>query len=309
MLINAKVYSDGSHYIAIPHTTAPERKRKIINKLEQKIKVESLNKDNEIEIKETTKTELFNKLYEENKTATNKEKKEIIEKELIKHFEHEQDAKDFIEQKLESNRRNDIVRRMRFARKYYMNEFNYFVTFTYDNAKHTEESFRKSLRICLNNFHSRKGWNYMGVWERSSTDRLHFHGFIYVPDGAMVGELIKVEDYSFSTHKMQETMQNTYFNNRFGRNDFVEISEFEKKHGNLQGYLLKYITKSNDRIVYSRNLPTYIKSDILDQDILCDMPNKHGTKYVLTDNFLCIDDGEILGEMSNELKPKLKTNS
>ena len=36
-----------------------------------------------------------------------------------------------------------------FVRKAYLNRFNYFATFTYDDRKHTEESFRKKLVVYL----------------------------------------------------------------------------------------------------------------------------------------------------------------
>ena len=56
----------------------------------------------------------------------------------------------------------------------------YLATFTYDSKKHTEESFKKGLRSCLSTFAKRRGWKYMGVWERSpQKQRLHFHGIFY----------------------------------------------------------------------------------------------------------------------------------
>ncbi len=41
----------------------------------------------------------------------------------------------------------------------------------------------------------------------------------------MVGELNSVNDYSFNTHKRQITIQNSYFNERFGRSDFESIDD------------------------------------------------------------------------------------
>ena len=53
------------------------------------------------------------------------------------------------------------------TRKINLQTFNFFVTFTYNSELHTEESFRKKLKNCLSHFCTRKGWKYVGVWERS----------------------------------------------------------------------------------------------------------------------------------------------
>ena len=103
-------------------------------------------------------------------------------------------------------------------RKVNLQTFNYFCTFTYDSAKHTEESFMRKLKGCFKMMCHRRNWKYVGVWERSpEKKRLHFHGLFYIPDGAMVGELIEVHDYSPIKKKVQHTIQNTYFNERFGQ--------------------------------------------------------------------------------------------
>ena len=43
----------------------------------------------------------------------------------------------------------------------------------------------------------------------------------------MVGELTEHRDYSSKTHGMQTTLQNSYFTDRFGRNDFEPINKQE----------------------------------------------------------------------------------
>ena len=73
---------------------------------------------------------------------------------------------------------------------------------------------------------------YAGVWERSpEKKRLHFHGLFYIPDGTMPGELQEVNDFSLITHKRQTTIQNTYFNEKFGRSDFEKIDDNRKMGG------------------------------------------------------------------------------
>ena len=103
----------------------------------------------------------------------------------------------YILEKIDKKQRNLWKRIKRFKRKVNMNRWTHFVTFTCDPKKHTQESFMKKLRKCLSNLHTRRGWKYMGVWERGGeTDRLHFHALVKVPDGEMHGTLEKKTDYN-----------------------------------------------------------------------------------------------------------------
>ena len=211
-------------------------------------------------------------------------------------------------EKIDKKQRNIWKRIKRFKRKVTMHPWTYFATFTCDPKKHTEESFRKKLRKCLSNLHTRKGWKYIGVWERSpEKNRLHFHGLFNIPNDSMVGELIEANDFSFKTHDRQITHQNTYFSNRFGRNDFDEIEEnnpFSK--GQALRYLMNYLEKSGERIVYSRKTPTYIISDIMDNDIICPMTSAKVEKYILSDNFGCWDEGCYMGQVSPEVISQMR---
>ena len=62
----------------------------------------------------------------------------------------------FILEKMDKKQRNLWKRIKRFRRKANMYRWNYFVTFTYDPRKHTAESFRRKLRKCLSNLHTRR---------------------------------------------------------------------------------------------------------------------------------------------------------
>ena len=170
---------------------------------------------------------------------------------------------------MERIKRNKIVRKTRLVRKINLNPWNYFCTFTYSDAKHTEESFRKGLGAVLKRMVHRKGWRYIGVWERGGErNRLHFHGIFFIPENGMPGTLVERTDYSFNEHKRQMIMQNTYFNDKFGRNDFDKL-DAKREATDAARYLMKYIEKSGEKLVYSRNIPTYFKSDIMEEDVLC----------------------------------------
>jgi len=144
----------------------------------------------------------------------------------------------------------------------------------------------------------------MGVWERSpEKKRLHFHGLFYIPDGTIPGGFDEREDYSFSAHRRQKINENTYFAYRFGRNDFERIED-KTLLGNAMAYLMKYIEKTGERIIYSKGLPQYFVSDILDEDIVCPF-GLEDRKLLLYDDFTCLDEGEILGAVNKETISKM----
>ncbi len=275
-----KVYFDGSHYIGIPPTAQSWKKRK--NK--------STRSSNELKVK-------FDTLYNENQTKNKKEKKEIIVNELVKELKDIELTNDYVNENFRRKKRNEIERRKRLYRKVYLQEWNYFCTFTYDDKKLTETEFREKLTNCLRHLASRNKLKYIGVWERSPiNNRLHFHALIYAPN--MVGTFEEIKDYSTTNHQMQTANQNTYFLERFGRNDFKPIDKNELNQA--VRYLTKYMEKTGERIVYSKGLGTYFVSDIIESDIVCAI-GKEDRKILLFDNFYCINEGEVLGKVSPEV--------
>ncbi len=111
-------------------------------------------------------------------------------------------------------------------------------------------------------------------------------------------------EMALNTHQMQITNQNTYFNKRFGRSDFDPIDSKEAL-GNSIAYLLKYVHKQEGKIVYSKGLPQFFISDIMDDDVAC-RTGIEDRKLVLFDDFLCIDDGEVIGKVSAETIAKMR---
>lgn len=275
----SKVYFDGSHYIAIPHTTQPWKSKK------GKVKKDR----NEEKVKE---------ILESKKDKVKSEKiKETVE-EIDKEIKDIEKSKELVKKVLDKEKRNQIVRLTRLYRKVNLQQWTHFCTFTYDNEKLSEEEFKKKLLNCLRHLSSRKGWKYIGVWERSPiNNRLHFHGIFVIPK--MIGEIIETKDYSTKTHKMQITHQNTFFLDRFGRNDFKEIEQSSLVYQAIS-YILKYIRKTGEKIIYSKHLQTYFVSDILERDVVCKI-GQEDRKLLLFDNFLCIDEGVVMGKVSPEV--------
>lgn len=336
-----KVYYDGSHYIAIPHTERPKKPKAIKKEKEIVVndKIEIIPEFDEIpsviilpsghvleEVefvdgelkpvikkvkrngKKTTKKALFEQFYMETLELKKRERRKVIVEGMKGLFKSEEDAEKYVDLNLERKQRNLIARRIRLTRKANLQEFNYFCTFTYDDKLHTEITFKEKLRTCFRHLTERRGWKYIGVWERSpEKKRLHFHGVFYIPEGGMVGELNPVNDYSFNTHKRQITIQNSYFNKRFGRSDFETIDD-KGRMGEALAYLMKYIEKTGEKIVYSRGLPQYFISDIMDEDIACPI-GVDDQKLLLFDDFKCWDEGTLIGTVSKEtIKEMRKAN-
>ena len=272
----SKVYFDGSHYIAIPHTKQPWKSKKR-------------------EVKKDKNEEKVKEILDSKKDKIKSEKiKETVE-EIDKDIKDIEKSKEIVKKVLDKEKRNQIVRLTRLYRKVNLQQWTHFCTFTYDSEKLSEEEFKKKLLNCLRHLSSRKGWKYIGVWERSPINqRLHFHGIFVIPK--MIDEIVEIKDYSTKTHKMQITYQNTFFLERFGRNDFREIENNALVYQAVQ-YILKYIRKTGEKVIYSKHLHTYFVSDILASDVVCTI-GQEDRKLLLFDDFLCIDEGVVMGKVN-----------
>lgn len=193
---DAKVYSDGSHYIAIPHTSNPCKRKRVVETpvevpeeaqtisvssdepemqeiMSQEIKdewdfsdmtpVESDELPFETETpkpkkKYVKRSEVFEKLYAESDGMSKNARRKFLCKGMSPYFTKEQDADAYVASKLDAKLKSLIARKTRFIRKAYINDFNYFVTFTYDDSKHDETSFRKKLLNTLSHCkHAKNG--------------------------------------------------------------------------------------------------------------------------------------------------------
>ena len=274
--LKTKIYFDGSHFIGIP----PEKqiwkkrknnKKKVKNKTEEKVK----------------------ELYK-NETGTKKEKIEKVTEKINEDVKDIEKSKQIVASTLEKEKRNKTVRLTRLMRKLGLQQWTHFCTFTYDSKRLTEEEFRNKLLTCLRHLSHRKGWKYIGVFERSlELKRLHFHGIFVIKE--MVGGIIETKDYSTKNHQMQIAHQNTYFLERFGRNDFKPISNNIGVNDAVK-YIMKYIRKTGEKVIYSKHIQTYFVTDILEEDIVCTI-GQEDRKILLFDDFKSVDfeTGEILG--------------
>lgn len=333
---DAKCYFDGSHYIAIPQSTGikkrgmerPEREIEVpLEESEEKKTVETVKtsdtetaieekdesnpvkkEDKPKQVKKVSLKDYFEELYDKNRELKKGKLRNAIINAMRPYFNDEEETIEYVDKNLDRKRRNLMMRRIRLMRKVNMQDFNYFCTFTYDSKKLTEETFKKRLKRCLSNFCFRDGWKYVGVWERSPEQkRLHFHGIFYIPKGKEKGELEERKDFDTRAKRMRITHVNTFFEKRFGRNDFDEITPDNSVRSAVK-YIIKYIEKTGEKIVYSRGLPQFFISDIMDDDIVCeiDNPDFYSKKLLLTDNFNCWDEGCLIGRVSPEVIAQLR---
>lgn len=104
-----------------------------------------------------TLRELFDFYYD----AYEKEKWKARWSKMMNHFREyipdEKRRREFLKENFKRKRHNAKARKRRMDRKMSMNGFNYFVTFTYDDAKMTEEQFKKKLKAYLRNNVNRYG--------------------------------------------------------------------------------------------------------------------------------------------------------
>lgn len=333
---NCKVRFDGSHYIAIPHSTNPAKRTKredekititvndgkyeIVDKPKNEPATVENNPDKQVvetkdksppdvtgeptkSVQRMTRKEIFDNLYDSYLDMKPKARKRKIYEDMKPLFEKEYDLRTFIEDNCFRRWRNVVVRRLRFVRKALNQRFQWFVTFTYSDEKHTEESFKQRLLETLRHLASRRNWLYMGVWERGKdTNRLHFHALVYIPEGQMVGAFEEVTDYNKKTGKQKTFMQNTFFEERFGRNEFDDVSYSDKAYGDAIGYIMKYMEKQKVKAVYSRGLYEYFLSDVEGKDVLAKMENIDETnnKLILASDFTCWNEGALVGKVSRE---------
>lgn len=268
-----KIYNDGGHFVAT-RCVRSQRKHKCGSQAKEDIDI----------CFESLYTAALRKGLKDRKRE--KAMTDFITAGMMKLYASCRDLGEYISDHIKRKRHNLYNRKKRFRRKAYLNKWNYFVTFTFDGDKHTPETFRKKLRKCLSNLHTRRGWRYMGVFEYApDTGRLHFHALAYIPAGEMLGKVEEKQSYSPKTGRVETRHENTFFADGFGVNDFTEINEMALKHGHTVEYILKYIEKQGERIVYSRGISTAVCKKLTATDIITAYTD-YVEKCVLFDNIL-----------------------
>lgn len=258
------------------HNKGRKKENEFLKKLHDELKklyILIISKDNKI-----TNEKMMDELYECITCDV-----EMIERYKIDYERENEWLKDYITKFVRKERENLKGRKGRFKRKALNNDWNYFVTFTYDDKKHDEESFVKTLKTKLQNLHKRYDWLYMGCFERSKTERLHFHGLIFVPQGNMRGNIREEIYYDTNSHKQAVSYINDDFEEKLGRNDFKPITKTDLTFTHALDYILKYIGKSDNKIVYSRGIKDdYFALVDFEENVICRV-SENSPYYVLGD--------------------------
>ena len=66
--------------------------------------------------------------------------------------------------------------------------------------------------------------------------------------------------------------------------------------------------KTGEKMVYSKGLPQYFISDIMDEDIVCPV-GLEDKKLLLFDDFNCWDEGVLIGNVSKEVIEQLRKSN
>ena len=150
---NMKIYFDGGHYVGIPQGAFPSGKgckRRAVKPMKQQSTAD-------VTPPETPK-ERFETAYKESQSLPKRERKAHIKSALKDDFKDKAELNAFVEKHTERMNTNAIKRKVRLMRKLRLQEWNFFVTFTYSNELHTEETFRKKLSNTLKHLVARNGW-------------------------------------------------------------------------------------------------------------------------------------------------------
>ena len=328
-----KVYNDGGAFIGmrkIESNSAPRRKPapeesimvKCDSETEQNAAAPVHDEDyenmidpvlcgNECEnVRITTLTEEFKRYYRQTVGMRWKKRRKYVTNMMRPYFDDEDNLEYFISSKMRNAYRASTARLNRCKRRVALHGLDWFCTFTYDDKKLTEEQFSKKLLNTLRHFASRKGWKYMGAWERGEKGRLHFHALLNIPDGAMSGEVEKRREYDPVRKRMVTNNINTFFEKAFGRNTFDKLSSLAMRYSRTAEYIVKYLEKDGGRLICSRGLDTFIETVVDSEDIICPLhPDDpyNDRKYILFDDFEVWDkNGKCLGVFNRSLLPLLK---
>lgn len=316
MISKVKIYNDGSHYIGLPIIHLEEEKSETMQNSCNGIPgFSSVSTDDlPFDLSDSWERyiaakEVFEKYYSYSMSLSKKERLDFLHSKLDGFFSSFDMATKFIQGNLNRKYRNFVYRRLRCLRKLNLTDFNYFCTFTYDDKKLSEADFRKKFSYFIQNRATRDGWSYIGVWERGSeTERLHFHALINMPEGTLPGKNVKKRKWSSKVKRLVTVIENDYILERFGVNDFSPIDlEDANEYNDILCYLLKYIEKSGERLVYSRGLSTFLEAYIDEEDDVLCLNYSPCLRYTLYDDFRVFNpDGTLIGINNETLLSALK---
>ena len=235
-----------------------------------------------------TLRELFNHYYDAYAKENWKKRWAIMMDKLAPYILDRAKRKVFLQDNFKRKRHNFNARKNRFIRKCSLNGMNYFVTFTYDDAKMTAEQFKKKLRTYLRNKVNRKGWKYFGVWEGlDGSTRLHFHALMFIEDKELLSKNFEETKYNPVTKQKETHTRNEEFNEKFGLSTIEEVIPQLKR--SAYDYIGKYMDKGG-KAMWSRNIPTFIKCAVQKKEVL-GPTNEDETSFLISGEAEIVTEG------------------
>ena len=311
-----KIYNDGSHFIAMPYIRDPDDEvdsyyKKQSNRIKYK-EFASIDVDHcSISEKINHARYLFEENYNYAMSLDKSSRFDLYYEMLSFAFPDRKACDRFVQRNLNRRFKNFIYRRLRMIRKCNLIRFDYFCTFTYDSEKMDEQEFRKKILYFLNNKATRDNWKYIGVFERGSkTERLHLHCLLKADQDTIPGDFVSKRKWNSKVKMLKTVKENDYILDRFGQNDFspIDYEDPADCKGRID-YLLKYIEKSGEKLIYSRGLFQFLVSNIDDEDVAFTR-YQPCVKLVLFDDFKCYNEfGCLVGVCSEETFQKLRRSN
>lgn len=163
----------------------------------------------------------------------------------------------FSQERYNALKKSIYKRKKRFKDKAYFNDWNYFTTITYDDKLFLDsDDFKSKLLKKLSNFKCRYGLKYILVFENGDkNDRLHAHLLMNINEH--LKEILNINEkkhYNLKSKKLEVWNESKYFKLKFGRNQFDLINNKIIRCSNVLDYILKYISKTNNKLHYCRGL-------------------------------------------------------
>jgi len=150
------------------------------------------------------------------------------------------------------------ARKKRFINKAFCNSsiWNYFATFTYDPELFKDENeFTEYMKKYLRRLAYRRKVKYMGAFEKSPVGRTHLHVLMSLPDDYV--DLLKIEEeeyYDKRSGTVKSALISQTLKKNIGRCDFKDIYSDSDDFIRVLDYICKYISKQENKILYSRGL-------------------------------------------------------
>lgn len=279
-LIHLKVKYDGSYYYGTPIIYNENNKGKNFNR-SINIFNDELNyyylqaKSNNLKKYDKVVNYMSNQFYENHKNDNFNFNDDVL-----------RDMSDiFSQERYNALKKSIYKRKKRFKDKAYFNDWNYFTTITYDDKLFdNSDVFKEKLLKKLSNFKCKYDLKYILVFENGDkNNRIHAHLLMNINE--RLKEILNINEkkhYNLKSKKLEIWNESKYFKLKFGRNQFDSINNKIIRCSNVLDYILKYISKTNNKLHYCRGLVGYKNCIVsLYNDVILSYTSNYNQSYFI----------------------------